>query len=180
MEFVASIPYGEITAGIAFGVFALVCIGVTLIGLPGTWLMLGAALSIEALDVPLFGWWALGIAGGLAILAEVAETMSGAAGASAAGASRRAAVGAIVGGIIGAIGGTFLIPIPVIGSIVGSVVGAAAGAMGMELSKHQSIRTSTSVLAVGKGAAIGRMLATVIKSAFALAMAITLIVAMFL
>jgi uncharacterized protein YqgC (DUF456 family) len=176
MEFVASIPYGEITAGIAFGVFALVCIGVTLIGLPGTWLMLGAALTIEALDVPLFGWWALGIAGGLAILAEVAETMSGAAGASAAGASRRAAVGAIVGGIIGAIAGTFVVP--VIGSIVGSVIGAGAGAMGMELSKHRSIRTSTSVLAVGKGAAIGRMLATVIKSAFALAMAITLIVAM--
>lgn len=169
-----------IAAGIAFGLFALVCIAATVIGLPGTWLMLAAALSIQALDLPLFGWWALGIAGALCILAEVAETLSGAAGASAAGASRRAALGAIAGGIAGAILGTFLIPIPVIGSILGGVIGAAGGAMALELSKHQSIRTSTSVLAVGKGAAVGRLLATVIKAAFAVAIAITLIVAMVL
>lgn len=180
MDLIASIPYGEIAAGTTFALFAVACIFITLIGLPGTWLMLAAALTIEALDVPLFGWWAIGIAGGLAILAEVAETVSGAAGASAAGASRRAALGAIIGGIVGALGGTILIPIPVVGTILGSALGAAAGAMILEISKHRDIRKSTSVIAVGKGAAVGRLLATAIKSGFALAMAVTLIVAMFL
>lgn len=166
-----------IAAAIAFGVFALVCVCITAIGLPGTWLLAAVAIAIELMAVKLFGWWAIGIALGLCVVAEIAETLSGAAGAAAAGASRRASVGAVIGGIVGAIGGTILIPIPVIGTIIGSVLGAAGGAMLLEISTDKSIRRSTSVVEVGKGAAVGRLLATVIKAGFALAIAIVLIVA---
>lgn len=166
-----------IGVAIAFGLFALVCVGLTVISLPGTWLIVAAAVSIEAFYAPMFGWWAIGIAVGLCVLAEIAETVASGAGAARAGASRRASIGAIIGGIVGAIVGTVVIPIPIVGTILGGVIGAAGAAMAMELSLHESIRRSSSVADVGKGAAVGKLLSTVIKSGFAAAIAIVLVVA---
>ncbi len=166
-----------IGVAIAFAIFSILCVGLTVISLPGTWLIVAAAVSIEAFYAPMFGWWAIGIALGLCVLAEIAETVASGAGAARAGASRRASIGAIVGGIIGAIVGTILIPIPIVGTILGGVIGAAAVAMFMEMSLHESMRKSTSVADVGKGAAVGKLLSTVIKSGFALAIAIVLVVA---
>jgi hypothetical protein len=63
----------------------------------------------------------------------------------------------------------------VVGTIVGAAIGSGAAAMGMELSLHKDLRTSTSVFAVGRGAAVGRLLATVIKGAIAVVVAVILI-----
>ena len=84
-----------------------------------------------------------------------------------------------MGGLIGAIAGTVFILVPVVGTIVGAAIGSGAGAMLLELHKPKDERRSTSLLAVGKGAAVGRLLATVIKGVFALAVAALLTVAAF-
>jgi uncharacterized protein YqgC (DUF456 family) len=164
---------------LGLGVIATCVAGValTVVGLPGTWLMLLAALGAWWAAPGMYDEWTLGVVGVLCILAEVAEGVSGAVGAKAAGSSRRAAAGAIVGGLLGAIFGTVLIPIPVVGTIVGAAVGSGAGAVVMELTKDKPLRRSTSLYAVGKGAAVGRLWATVIKGGFALVIAGMLIVA---
>ncbi|MEO1128125.1 MAG: DUF456 family protein [Planctomycetota bacterium] len=166
----------EIAAAILISLLSGLCILVTLVGLPGTWIMLAGALVGQWFIPDLYTWWTLGAAGLLCIGAEIAEAASGAAGAAASGASKRAAVGAIVGGIIGAITGTVLIPIPLVGTIVGGAIGSGAAAMVLELSIAREVRTSSSVFAVGKGAAIGRLLATVVKTVFAVAVALVLII----
>ena len=171
----------EITAAIIVTLVCLVSIFITILGLPGTWIMLLTALLAEMVVGK--GWafgdmyspWTLGVAGILCVLGEIAEGAAGGAGAAAAGASKRAIAGAIVGGIIGGIVGTFVIPVPVVGTILGAAIGSGAAAMGMELSLHKELRTSTSVFAVGKGAAIGRLLATVLKGLIAVAVAGVLI-----
>jgi len=162
---------------IAFAIYSILCVGLTVISLPGTWLIVTAAVAIQGFYGPMFGWWPIGIAIGLCVLAEIAETLASGAGAAKAGASRRASIGAIVGGIVGALIGTVVIPIPLVGTVLGGVIGAAGAAMALELSLHESVRKSTSVADVGKGAAVGKLLSTVIKSGFALAIAIVLIVA---
>jgi uncharacterized protein YqgC (DUF456 family) len=167
----------DIAAAILISLLCGLCIVVTLVGLPGTWIMLAGALIGQWFIPDLYTWWTLGAAGLLCIGAEIAETLSGAAGAAASGASKRAAVGAIIGGIAGAIIGTIVLAfLPLIGTIIGGAIGAGATAMVLELSIAREVRASSSVFAVGKGAAIGRLLATVIKTVFAVAVAIVLII----
>lgn len=175
-----------LTLALALTLWNGVAVVLTLIGLPGTWLMLAGALVARlAVDQwapaaePMFGWWTLGVAGLLCIGAELAEGLSGAAGAKASKSSMRAAGGAIVGGIAGAIVGTVALPVPVVGTIVGAAIGAGAGAMALELTVEKELRTSTSIFDVGRGAAIGRLLATIIKTAFAVIIALQLTIAGF-
>ena len=125
----------QIAAAIILTFVALFSVLITIAGLPGTWIMLLAALLAQVFVGPegqaeMFSWWTLGVAGVLCILAEIAEGAAGGAGAAAAGASKRAVFGGIVGGIIGAIVGTFVIPIPSVGTILGGAIGAGAAGMG--------------------------------------------------
>ena len=167
----------ELLLAITMGVVGLGAILLTLIGLPGLWADLLLALSAQwaLMAEPPFSWWTIGCALAICILAEVAEFLSGTLGAAKAGASKRALAGATVGGLVGAIAGTILLAfLPIIGTLIGGAVGAALGAILLELSKPAELRTSTSVLAVGSGAAIGRLLSTVIKSGFAVVLVILL------
>ncbi|MEM1424167.1 MAG: DUF456 domain-containing protein [Planctomycetota bacterium] len=162
---------------IAMLVLGLAGVLLTLVGLPGTWLYLACALiaqwamrDVFGVDAP-YSWWTVGVGVALCALAEVAEALSGAAGAAKAGASKRALVGAAVGGLIGAITGTIALAfLPIIGTLLGGAIGAAIGSVALELSVHKELRRSTSLRGVATGAAIGRLLSTVIKSVFALAL----------
>lgn len=150
----------------------------TLIGLPGTWLYLGCAmLALWIMPSQPFGWWTIGGGFLLCILAEVAEGVSGAMGAAKAGASKRALVGAAVGGLVGAIVGTFTIPIPIAGTLIGGALGSAIGAVILEITKAKNLRKSETLRSVATGAAIGRLLSTVIKSLFAIGLVILFTVA---
>ncbi len=167
----------ELFLAITMGFVGLGAIVLTLVGLPGLWAYLLIALGAQWALSPEspFSWWTIGAALVVCVLAEVAEFLSGTLGAAKAGASKRALAGATVGGLIGAIAGTiFLAFLPIIGTLVGGAAGAAIGAILLEVSKPAELRTSTSVLAVGSGAAIGRLLSTVIKSAFAVVLVILL------
>src|SRR4051812_34741140 len=89
---------------------------VSILGLPGLWLMVGSAWGYAWLTGigHYVGWATLWVLLGLAFSAEIAEFAAGSAGAKRAGGSRRAMFGAIVGALIG--GFLLSIPIPVVGT----------------------------------------------------------------
>ncbi|HVZ94661.1 MAG TPA: DUF456 family protein [Phycisphaerales bacterium] len=168
----------SLTFYVAASLLVCVCLlgtALTIVGLPGIWIMIAAAAGMELWQPGTFSLWTIGATVLLAILAEVAELLSGAAGAKQAGASKRAIVGATIGGIIGGIAGTFVIPI--IGTIIGGAIGAAIGASALEMTIAESDRTK--LIAVGTGAFKGRLVATIVKGGFAVVVAGVLMVAVF-
>jgi uncharacterized protein YqgC (DUF456 family) len=160
--------------GIAVGLTAWSAVAVLIqfMGLPGTWLILLAAVAVRAFEMvvplgpePMFSWTTLLLLAGLALLAEAVEFIASALGAKGGGATKAGMTGALVGGLIGVIAGTFLIPIPVVGSVAGAVVGSGAGAVVGELSEGG--RTLASTAKPAAGAAVGRILGTLAKTGFA-------------
>jgi len=141
----------------------------TLLSLPGNWLIV-IAVAVYALLVPNewrvdVGWVVVGVVLVLAIVGEILEWLTVAAGTARAGGSRRAALlalgGSILGGLVGAVVG---LPVPVVGSVIAIVlfaaVGATCGAMAGESWRGSSREASW---AVGKAAFWGRLLGTLAK-----------------
>lgn len=156
-------------------VFNLLCVALTLLQMPGLWLMLLAALLAQWWHGDMFSWWTLGVSAGICLAAEIAEFGAGAVGAKTAGATKRGMWGAVIGGVVGAIGGTFVIPVPVVGTLIGAALGSGIAATALELthpdaSMHRAAR-------VGGGAAAGRFAAAILKLGFAGALALVLSVA---
>ncbi|MGC3968996.1 MAG: DUF456 domain-containing protein [Pirellulales bacterium] len=96
----------------------------TVISLPGTWIILVTAAVYSWLTPDGARWDiggnVLGVLLGLAVVGEILETASSAAGVKKLGGSRRGAVLAIVGSLIGAVIGTGAIPIPIVGTLAGA------------------------------------------------------------
>ncbi len=159
-------------------VVGLLSVVATIAGLPGTWVVLLAALALQWWRPDTYDWWTLGVAGGLVILAEVVEFAAGAMGAGKAGGSKRAALAATVGGLIGALVGTVVIPVLIVGTIVGAAVGSGVGALALERTKQG--RTWGDAGRVAQGAFVGRLVATVVKGALALVLAVILAAAVFI
>jgi len=137
-------------------------------GLPGLWLMVGAALLYSYAEPERVGIVTiLGITG-LAVVAEVIEFTLAGRYAKKYGGSRRAGWGAILGGIVGAFVG---VPIPIIGSMIGAFVGAFAGALVAELTRGTA---ATAATRVATGALIGRVAAVAMKVAVGLVLAVWL------
>ena len=129
----------------------LACLSLTLLGLPGNWLMV-VATSVYAHFVPAhspaaIGWRTVVTILVLAASGEIVEVVASAMGVSKQGGSRRSAVMALLGSIDGGTLGVFIgIPIPLGGSAVAAVffagVGAMAGAILGEISVGQRLDTS--------------------------------------
>ncbi len=141
-----------------------------LIGLPGNWLMVGAAAVCAWLAPPEsrlhVEWLTVGLLAAMGVLGEIAEFAAGAAGAARRGGSKRgvvlSALFAVAGGVIGAVVGT---PIPVIGNAVAAVLGAAIGsAAGAVLGERWKGRELSHSLEVGQAAFWGRLLGTLAKT----------------
>ena len=115
-------------------VVLLACWLLTLLGLPGNWLMV-VVTSIYAYLVPTqspaaLGWRTVVAILVLAVLGEIIERLAGAIGVGKTGGSRRGAVLALAGSIVGGILGVFVgVPVPLIGSVVAAVFFAGLGAM---------------------------------------------------
>lgn len=149
-------------------VAAIVLLGVVLfasllmvpLGLPGLWVMLGAALLYNVL-LPAggIGWVTLIGCAVLVVIAEVLEFTLGARYTKKYGGSRRAGWGSIIGGIAGAIVG---VPVPVIGSVIGAFVGAFAGALVGEFTVPRESRGD--LTRVATGAVVGRAVAAALKT----------------
>lgn len=160
-----------LTSGLALPLLVLVLAGSLFLiplGLPGLWIMLGAAL-LHWVMIPEGGIGLFTLLGtsALVILAEVLEFTISGKYTRKYGGSKRAAWGAILGGIVGAIIG---IPIPVIGSFFGALAGSFAGAFVGELTVKQADRSDPTRVAMG--AAIGRAVAAAMKVGIGLVVAI--------
>lgn len=155
----------------------------TLLAMPGIWVMVAAAALYAWLGpqsgVTQLTWQTVIVLIVMAAIGEILEFLAGMLGARRAGGSRRAALYAILGSLIGAIGGAAVgIPIPLVGSAIAAVVGGALGAFGgaayaehsLGVELHQSVK-------VGQAAFWGRLLGTGAKTIIASIMAIIAIVA---
>jgi uncharacterized protein YqgC (DUF456 family) len=159
----------EILALVAILLISLIMIP---LGLPGTWIMVAAALGYQLL-VPDGG---IGIATvvGTAVLALIGEVFEFALAGRYArkyGGSRRAGWGAMIGGIVGAFMG---VPIPLIGPMIGAFLGSFAGALVFELTKGSGGGVATRV---AWGALIGRVTAAAAKVGVGLVMIVWIVFA---
>lgn len=167
----------DIVLAILFTLTSFLLVFAVLLTLPGTWLMVLMAVALNvAMAANPFSWWTIGVAIALAALGELLELIASGAGAKAMGASKRSVFASIIGGIVGAILGTIVLPI--IGTIIGSALGAGIGAVVFEFSIADR-RHIKHLRGIGTGAFTGRLLATVLKAAVALVMAVMLSVAAF-
>jgi uncharacterized protein len=141
---------------------------VILFGVPGSWALIGFALIYAWITHFRFlGSDTLIVLLVLAVISEIVELMAAGVAAKAAGGSSRASLGAIGGGFVGGIIATFFIPVPIIGTLIGVVVGAFLGSLVFE---HSLNSDPGHLLRVGVAAAKGRLLGTLLKLIFAVAM----------
>ena len=143
--------------------FAAGCVFVTLVGLPGGWIMVTGAVAIELSDTlwggdQTWGWLTVGICIGLMVVGEIIELVASGLGSKVSGGSNRAMFGAIVGSVVGAILGTPLIPIPLIGTLIGAVLA--------ELT-HKEPPEMSQIAKSATGATIGRILGVLGKTGVA-------------
>lgn len=146
-------------------------LGMSLVGLPGNWLMVSAAL-LQKLLAPedsrvAMSWYLLGAILVVALLGEVLELVTSAWGVAKVGGSRRAVSAALGGSIVGGLLGLWIpIPIPFVGPMLGAVffagLGAFAGAYTGERTLGRKTRES---LPVGAAAFVGRIAGTSAKFA---------------
>lgn len=144
----------------------------TVIGLPGNWLIFFAALGYGFYhDFTGFTVRLLLLLLGLLLTGEIIEFIAGALGARKQKASTLATIAAFIGGIAGAVAGTAILP--VVGSLLGAFGGAFAASYLAEYlitgSRDQSHRVAKSVLA-------GQIAGMAVKMAVAIAMALTIAV----
>ena len=140
----------------------LVGLGITIMTLPGLWLMLAAtALYAWGTGWRFVGWWTLGVLLVLAGFAELIETTSAGAAARRAGAAASGSWGALIGGIVGGI--CLTIPLFLVGTLIGVCIGSFLGAMIAELTAGQEVGRSA---LIGVHAARGRFTGTLIKLGF--------------
>jgi uncharacterized protein len=149
----------------------------TAVLLPGMWLTVLAAVGgMLLLDPAPMSWWVVGGVAVIAVLGEIAEMGSSAAGAKRFGASKSGMAGALIGSVAGAIGGTVLILVPVVGTLIGAIAGAwLVTAMAERGVARRTWKEST---ASATGAAAGRAVAVLAKTALAVIQAIVLTGAM--
>ncbi len=138
----------------------------TLLGLPGNWLMVVAtavyAFLMPAQSPAALGWKMVLALLVLAALGEVVELVAGAAGTARVGGSRKGAVLALAGSITGGIVGIFIgLPIPLVGPLVAVVLSAGLGAMaGAILGESWAGKSLGESWQIGKAAFWGRLAGT--------------------
>jgi len=169
-----------IYAGLVLAAIAsLACVVLTLLQLPGTWIMMAL--------VPVIAWLTQGgfnsieltamlVMLVLAALGELVEFVAGAIGSRVTGGTRRGAALSIVTAIAGAIIGTFMITVPIIGTLIGACVGAGVGSL---VGDKWAGRDWKAALTSGTGAAVGKFGGTVAKVAIAMAMWVASLFALF-
>lgn len=165
----------DIAAGVIVVIASLLGVLLTALTLPGTWVAILVAVACQFWRPGMFSLWTLGTVIAIAVAAEVIEIAASAAGARHTGGSKRAAWGAVGGSLVGLIVGSGVFP--VVGSIVGAIVGAGLGALLVE--RHAEGKTWTASAKVGGGAAAGRLVATVVKTALSAVIGVILSVAAF-
>lgn len=157
---------GDIGWGIALTLVCILGVLMTMFRLPGTWLIVAVAAFYGWFD----GWVRLSVSLllillGIAVLAEILETVMSMLAVRRVGASRKAAIGGLLGGFAGML--IFSIPVPLVGTVIGALLGCFLGAMIGEMLAQQNLNLATKAgLVSAAGFAFGAML----KTAAAIAM----------
>lgn len=165
-------------------VVVLACWAASLLGLPGNWGILLAAVAydwfVPADSARQLGWMVIGLLGALALVGEAIEFLAGAFGVRKRGGSRLSAVLALAGSILGALAGAIIaLPVPVVGSVVGVLLGSSVGAMlGATLGEDLRGRDPSASLDVGWAAFWGRLWGTVGKALMGAIMVAVVLVGM--
>jgi uncharacterized protein YqgC (DUF456 family) len=151
-------------------IVCLASLATLLLGLPGTFFIVLAALAygwatgFAAVKWSTVGWLLL-----LAATGEGIEIFAGAVGAGGKRPSWRVMGGALAGAVVGGVVGTpFLLGV---GSLLGALVGAFTGAAFAVVSEGGTMR---SALSTGLAALRGRLLGFVVKAAVAVVMCVAL------
>lgn len=152
-----------IAAGATFALVGLFGVMLTALTLAGLWLPILAAIVWQIFFPETFSWWTIITCILLCFGGEAVEFFGAAHGAKKSGGGRAAAWGATIGSILGAILGSFVLPI--IGTIIGAVAGAGAGALSAE--RGIAAKPWKQSLTSATGAAKGRAIALVVKTAIA-------------
>jgi uncharacterized protein YqgC (DUF456 family) len=141
-----------------FALLGLIFVVLTPIGVPGAWMLIGVAGSVDVTvmlaggsSMP-YGLTALAVAVAAATLGELLEFVAASLGARAGGASRSGMVG----------------------SVVGALVGVAAGAVIGETAFHG--RSAGDAMRPATGAVIGRVIGSLAKLPCALVAWMALVV----
>ncbi|HOI72754.1 MAG TPA: DUF456 domain-containing protein [Syntrophales bacterium] len=144
----------------------------TLLGLPGQFLILAAALVYAAATgFATLGWKVLLILVFLAALAEALDFGLRAVGAARFGASRKGAWAAILGSIAGMFLFTpFLFGL---GTVLGAFAGGFAGVFAVEMMQQRKIRPA---LRAGLGSILGGMAVILAKGGAALVMIVVTLI----
>jgi uncharacterized protein YqgC (DUF456 family) len=150
----------------------------TIVGVPGTWLMVLTTLLLEwwLPEQRMFSTGVLIAIAVLALLGEVLELVAGMFGARRGGSTGWGVVGAFLGTIVGGVLGTFVIPLPVFGSLMGACGGAAVGTVACEMWRG---RPTEWAMRAGVGAGVGRLGGTIAKLGVGVVMWIVIAVAAF-
>ena len=153
-----------------------ICWVLTLLGLPGNWLMVAITAAYSYL-IPsdqrtAIGWQVIVALLVLAIAGELVELLAGGAAVAKLGGKRRSVVLALIGSLAGGIVGLVLgLPIPLVGSVVASLLFASLGAfIGAVIGEMHSGRDVAGSWQVGQAAFRGRLLGTLAKSLIGLVM----------
>lgn len=140
---------------VLFYIYLLAALFLNIIGLPGNWVLVGTALLIKLLPwFDGFTWVYFFVVVGLAVVAEVIESLLGLVVVAKKGGSRWGVLGSFVGGIAGVILGAGFIP--PFGSLVLGLVGAFAGAV---LGEYMNDKKTEEALRIGFWSFVGRSLA---------------------
>ncbi|MFH1755922.1 MAG: DUF456 family protein [Candidatus Latescibacterota bacterium] len=140
---------------VLFYVFLAVSLLSNTVGLPGNWILIGAALIVGFVThFTAITWGYFFLCLGLALLGELIESLLGTVVVAKKGGSRWGIVGSFLGGLIGVIGGSAVVP--PLGSVVFGFAGAFAGAVLGELVHYGDM---DSALRIGGWAFLGRVMA---------------------
>lgn len=153
--------------------FCLLALVSLVFGLPGTFLIVAAALvyawatGFATVQWATVGWLVL-----LALIGEGIEFVSGTVGAAGERLSRRVTIAVLAGGFAGGIVGTpFMFGI---GSLFGALLGAFAGAA---LAVKSEGGSTGSAMTTGLAAMRGRLLGFIVKASIAVVMLVLLFAA---
>lgn len=179
MEFLIVLGY------IAYCLVLLAGVGATLVGLPGTVLILADALVFSiCTHFQRPSWGVLLALAIISLVAELSDNLFSALATRYGGGSSKSGLAAMLGGLGGALVGGALSPLigslGLLGGLFGFLLGVVIVPVGLALAggygaavwyEQKQGRTREEALRAGKAAVIGRLLGTMAKGLFAAIMA---------
>lgn len=139
--------------------FCAVSLFVTVLGIPGIWILVAVALILAlASHFTIITWPFLILCVLLAVAGEIVESFLGVAVVAKRGGTRLGIAGAFIGALLGVVLGAPVVP--PLGSVFFGFVGAFAGAVAGE---YTSYRNLDSAVRIGFWAFLGRAMAIAVK-----------------